>query len=41
MLILYVSVQDVTAGGLEWALPSPPAYHTFGDQLPVTRPTPQ
>jgi cytochrome c oxidase subunit 1 len=27
--------------GLEWVLPSPPAFHTFGDQLPVIRPTPQ
>ena len=32
--------QDVVTGSLEWALPSPPAYHTFGDQLPVIRPTP-
>lgn len=32
--------QDVR-GGLEWVLPSPPAFHTFGDQLPVIRPTPQ
>jgi heme/copper-type cytochrome/quinol oxidase subunit 1 len=31
--------QDI-ASGLEWILPSPPAYHTFGDQLPVIRPTP-
>lgn len=30
-----------TSGGLEWMLPSPPAFHTFGDQLPVIRPTPQ
>lgn len=22
---------------LEWTLPSPPAFHTFGDQLPVIR----
>jgi heme/copper-type cytochrome/quinol oxidase subunit 1 len=21
-----------TAGGIEWVLPSPPAFHTFGDQ---------
>ena len=28
-----------TSGGLEWMLPSPPAYHTFGDMLPVIRPT--
>ena len=28
------------SGGLEWMLPSPPAYHTFGDMLPVIRPTP-
>nr|ASY96065.1 cytochrome c oxidase subunit 1 [Tetradesmus obliquus] len=33
--------QDSTAGGIEFVLPSPPAYHTFGDQLPVIRPTPQ
>ena len=33
--------QDSTAGGLEWVLPSPPAFHTFGDSLPVIRPTPQ
>lgn len=26
--------------GLEWQLPSPPAYHTFGDALPVIRETP-
>jgi hypothetical protein len=32
--------QDVTSGGLEWVLPSPPAFHTFGDSLPVIRPTP-
>jgi heme/copper-type cytochrome/quinol oxidase subunit 1 len=32
--------QRVTAGRLEWVLPSPPAYHTFGDQLPVIRATP-
>ena len=31
--------EEETAGGLEWVLPSPPAYHTFGDQLPVIRPT--
>lgn len=30
--------QDI-APGLEWVLPSPPAFHTFGDQLPVIRPT--
>ena len=29
-----------TRGGLEWVLPSPPAFHTFGDSLPVIRPTP-
>jgi cytochrome c oxidase subunit 1 len=28
------------SGGLEWMLPSPPAFHTFGDMLPVIRPTP-
>lgn len=28
-------------GGLEWVLPSPPAFHTFSDSLPVIRPTPQ
>lgn len=28
------------SGGLEWMLPSPPAYHTFGDMLPVIRTTP-
>ena len=33
--------QDSTAGGLEWVLTSPPAFHTFGDSLPVIRPTPQ
>jgi hypothetical protein len=27
--------QDATAGGIEWIIASPPAYHTFGDQLPV------
>lgn len=32
--------QDVSYG-IEWVLPSPPAYHTFGDQIPVIRPTPQ
>ncbi len=32
--------QDV-AYGIEWCLPSPPAYHTYGDQIPVIRPTPQ
>lgn len=25
--------------GLEWSLPSPPAFHTFGDSLPVIRPS--
>lgn len=30
-----------TRNGQEWVLPSPPAFHTFGDQLPVIRPTPQ
>lgn len=30
---------EETSFGLEWMLPSPPAYHTFGDQLPVIRPT--
>lgn len=30
---------EETAYGLEWMLPSPPAYHTFGDMLPVIRPT--
>lgn len=33
--------QGITRGGLEWVLPSPPAFHTFGDQIPVIRPTPQ
>jgi hypothetical protein len=28
-----------SSAGLEWVLPCPPAYHTFGDQLPVIRPT--
>lgn len=28
------------SGGLEWLLPSPPAFHTYGDMLPVIRPTP-
>ena len=28
------------SGGLEWVLPSPPSWHTFGDSLPVIRPTP-
>jgi cytochrome c oxidase subunit 1 len=32
--------QSETSGGLEWMLPSPPAYHTFGDMIPVIRPTP-
>ena len=32
--------QDIRSGQ-EWVLPSPPAFHTFGDQLPVIRPTPQ
>lgn len=27
-------------GGIEWVQPSPPAFHTFGDSLPVIRPTP-
>lgn len=31
--------KETTAGTLEWMLPSPPAFHTFGDQLPVIRPT--
>lgn len=31
--------QDVRSGQ-EWILPSPPAFHTFGDSLPVIRPTP-
>ena len=29
------------SGRLEWVQPSPPAFHTFGDSLPVIRPTPQ
>lgn len=32
--------EAAVSGGLEWMLPSPPAYHTFGDMLPVIRPTP-
>ena len=28
--------QDV-AYGIEWVLPSPPAFHTYGDQVPVIR----
>lgn len=28
------------SGGIEWVLPSPPAFHTYGDCLPVIRPTP-
>jgi heme/copper-type cytochrome/quinol oxidase subunit 1 len=28
-----------TSNGLEWVLPSPPAFHTYGDQLPVIRPS--
>lgn len=28
-----------SSAGIEWVLPCPPAYHTFGDQLPVIRPT--
>jgi heme/copper-type cytochrome/quinol oxidase subunit 1 len=27
-------------GRIEFVLPSPPAWHTFGDSLPVIRPTP-
>lgn len=29
------------ASGQEWVQPSPPAFHTFGDQQPVIRPTQQ
>jgi len=28
------------SGGIEWQLPSPPAFHTFGDQLPIIRVSP-
>jgi hypothetical protein len=35
------SDEQDTRPGIEWALPSPPAFHTFGDSLPVIRPTPQ
>lgn len=31
--------EETSSGALEWMLPSPPQYHTFGDQLPVIRPT--
>ena len=34
------SEESEVSGGLEWMLPSPPAFHTFGDMLPVIRPTP-
>jgi cytochrome c oxidase subunit 1 len=33
--------KEETVGTLEWLLPSPPAFHTFGDQMPIIRPTPQ
>lgn len=33
------SEKETTTGTLEWVLPSPPAFHTFGDSLPVIRPT--
>lgn len=33
--------KEETASTLEWLLPSPPAFHTFGDQVPVIRPTAQ
>lgn len=33
--------EDTSAFGIEWVLPSPPAFHTYGDMLPVIRPTPQ
>lgn len=31
--------KETTTRTLEWLLPSPPAFHTFGDQMPVIRPT--
>lgn len=31
--------EETSSGALEWVLPSPPAFHTYGDQLPVIRPT--
>lgn len=36
---LYETKQNPIAG-LEWSLPSPPAFHTFGDSLPVIRTLP-
>lgn len=36
----WVDDADSTSNTIEWQLPSPPAYHTYGDQLPVIRPTP-
>lgn len=35
------STEQETAGTLEWLLPSPPAFHTFGDQMPLIRVTPR
>lgn len=32
--------KDGVRSGIEWVQPSPPAWHTFGDSLPVIRPTP-
>lgn len=34
------NVNDDGVASLEWVLPSPPAFHTFGDEMPVLRPTP-
>nr|AWV56928.1 cytochrome c oxidase subunit 1 [Lacunastrum gracillimum] len=31
--------EEHCSGLIEWVLPSPPAFHTFQDQLPVIRPT--
>jgi len=36
----WVEDQNTPTYTIEWQLPSPPAYHTYGDQLPVIRPTP-
>jgi cytochrome c oxidase subunit I len=36
----WVTEKDATSNTIEWQLPSPPAYHTYGDQLPVIRTTP-
>ncbi|KIZ07955.1 cytochrome c oxidase subunit 1 (mitochondrion) [Monoraphidium neglectum] len=33
-------VTNENESAVEWQLPSPPAYHTFGDALPVIRETP-